>query len=213
MKRFHAISAFLLALVMCMMLVACTTPEANNNKETQAPGTQAPATDAPGTQAPGTEAPGTEAPGTEAPAATAPEGYQIYNGETFTFAYPENWTKTDGSVVILMNESGAGNNITVAYEPKTDMYVNMTTETFGDTLGQILTTGGITPVGATVEQITNANGVKITKIHYTAEVSGVSMAQTIAIFPVADNNYVVTITELSEDASFVATVIDSIAVA
>ena len=71
----------------------------------------------------------TEKPAEKEPAAI-PEGYVLYDNGKITFAYPEKWTKTAGSVDIITNESGTGNNITVSYEQYSDTYKKMTVEDF-----------------------------------------------------------------------------------
>ena len=55
-----------------------------------------------------------------------PEDYVVYDDGKISFAYPKNWTKQNGSVVILTGTNG--NNITVVYEPKTNMYDDLTIE-------------------------------------------------------------------------------------
>ena len=57
---------------------------------------------------------------------TIPEGYKLYDNGDISFAYPADWVKTDGGVVILTNKSGAGNNITVTYEAKNTIYDTFT---------------------------------------------------------------------------------------
>jgi len=124
-----------------------------------------------------------------------PEGYIEYNNGKISFAYPENWKKTPGSVDTLVNESGVGNNITVSYEEGSDIYSEMDIASFNKTLKPIFESFGMTVTNASVEQLKNGNNVKVTKIKYDAKVATTSMTQTMLVVAVDDLNYIVTVTE------------------
>ncbi|MBO7161435.1 MAG: hypothetical protein J6W15_01350 [Clostridia bacterium] len=139
-----------------------------------------------------------------------PKGYLEYNNEKISFAYPEGWVVNDGSVVIIVNESGVGNNITVSYEQFSDMYSTMTAETFNTTLKPMFAAAGLSVSNATVEQVENDVSTKITKITYTAAANGVTMKQTMFICAAGDRNYIVTVTETTGDPQLVNTVFDTL---
>ena len=150
-----------------------------------------------------------ETPDTEPDTAPeCPEGYKLYESERISFAYPENWIKQDGSVVILMN-SVTGNNITVVYEAKTTMYDNMTVSSFNEMFAPAFQASGMTASNVQITQ-TTANGLKIIKITYDATVSGVSMSQTLLITNIGDRTYSVSVTEVVKDSELVNTVLETI---
>ena len=138
-----------------------------------------------------------------------PEGYQVYENGGLSFAYPENWTKTDGSTVILINPTGIGNNITVVYEGKTDMYAEMTAESFNELLKPTYEAMGMTLSNVTVNQKTS-NGLDVTEINYTAKVMDTTMEQTAFIATIGDRTYTVTITETTQDDTLVSNVFNTL---
>ncbi len=146
----------------------------------------------------------------EPKAPVIPKGYLEYNNEKISFAYPEEWVVNDGSVVIIVNESGVGNNITVSYEQYSDMYSTMTAETFNTTLKPMLDASGITVSNTVVEQLKNEASTEITKISYSASANGVKMKQTMFICAADNRNYIVTVTETTSDAQLVNTVFDTL---
>ena len=138
-----------------------------------------------------------------------PEGYQKFADDCLSFAYPENWKKSTGSTVILTNPTGAGNNITVVYEPQTDLYKNMTAQTFIDTIKPSFDAVNMSIYGVSVTQ-TTSNGQDVTKINYTASLSGVTMEQTVFVITVDDRTYSVTVTETAQDDALVDTVFNTL---
>lgn len=144
---------------------------------------------------------------TEAP---TPEGYTIYDNGAIAFAYPEDWTITDGSAVILVNPSGVGNNITVAYEAKNDFYGSMSVSDFETHMKPLFEQMGMVISNPSVEQTKNKNGLAITKISFSNTVSGVQMKQTMYISTSGDRTYTVTVTETTPDAVLVETVFNTL---
>ena len=128
---------------------------------------------------------------TEPKAPVIPKGYLAYDNGDITFAYPEKWIVNDGSVVMIVNESGVGNNITVTYEQYSDMYSTMTAETFNSTLKPMLDAAGIAVSNTVVEQVKNEVSTEITKISYSANANGVSMKQTMLICAAGNRNYII----------------------
>ena len=139
-----------------------------------------------------------------------PEGYQVYDNGAISFAYPEGWTKTDGSTVILTNPDGSGNNITVVYENKTDLYATMDVEGFNDKIKPSLEAAGMSVSNVSVTQTENAGGFDLTKMSYSASFSGVNMTQTLYILNTKDKTYVVTITETTPDTALKKNVLDTL---
>ena len=116
--------------------------------------------------------------------ATAPEGYKLFSDGYISFAYPENWSKTEGSVTLIQNNS-TGNNITVVYEAKTDYYEDLTVTKFNSELKPVYEAMGLSISDTSVKHKTNSNDVKITRLSFTTVAAGKSMKQTVLIFTVA----------------------------
>ena len=143
-------------------------------------------------------------------APATPDGYELYDNGKISFAYPSGWVKTDGSVVILTDNGGSGNNVTVAYEAKTDIYEKMTLESFNRDFKPAFEAMGMSISNAAVSQTKNSAGVEITKVTYNATMSGVSMKQTLAVLSVDEYTYTVTVTEVKSDATLVDNVLNTI---
>lgn len=150
----------------------------------------------------------TEAPiTTEAP---LPEGYTLYDNGDISFAYPESFVKTDGSTVILTNVIN-GNNITVVYEAKTDMYETLDNNGYKELFKPMFESMGISVSKYNVEQVAqNTKGISLTKITHTASVQGKSMEQTMLITTVGNKTYTVTITEVVNDDVYLNNVMNSL---
>lgn len=139
-----------------------------------------------------------------------PDGYQLYDNGAIAFAYPGDWTITDGSTVILVNPSGVGNNITVVYEAKNDFYKTMGVSDFETQLQPVFEQMGMVISNVSVEQTENQSGLAITKISYSNTVSGVQMQQTMYIITAGDKTYTVTVTETTPDAELVENVFNTL---
>lgn len=142
--------------------------------------------------------------------AEIPEGYVSFDNGDISFAYPSDWTKTEGSVTQLINPAGVGNNITVSYEAKSDLYKKMTVDSFNTTLKPMLETAGMKVSGVKVEQRKNPLGIDATAISYSASMSNVSMSQTMFIVDSGNKNYIVTITEVNADSTLVNNVFNTL---
>ena len=136
-----------------------------------------------------------------------PEGYTVYENGDISFAYPKDWTKTDGSTVTLTGKDG--NNVTVVYENKNDMYEKMTTESYKTDMIPFYEQMGLTVTNAKVEQA-QTNGLSITKITHIMNMNGTKMDQTQYIATVGEKTYTVTVTEIKSDAELVQTVFDTL---
>lgn len=138
-----------------------------------------------------------------------PAGYTEYENGTISFAYPKNWTVQDGSITIL-SDAATGNNITVVYEAKTDLYEGMTEDMFNTMLKPTLEAAGMAVSGVQINKVT-ANNLSVVKITYNAAIAGmVSMQQTLYIATIGESTYTVTVTEVAKDATLVATVQDTL---
>ena len=140
---------------------------------------------------------------------TVPEGYKMYDNGDIRFAYPEEWKVDDGSVAVISSKNG-GNNITVAYENKTDFYDDLTADEFMSTMGPQFSAFGQNISNVKVAHPTNESGVKLTKISFNNTVSGVKMNQTMYVIASGSRNYIVTVTEVTTDAELVNTVFNTL---
>jgi len=150
----------------------------------------------------------TEAPiTTEAP---LPEGYALYDNGDISFAYPESFVKTDGSTVILTDMT-TGNNVTVVYEAKTDMYETLDNNGYKTMFKPAFEAMGMSISKYNVEQIAkNAKGISLTKVTHTASTQGKTMEQTMLITTVGNKTYTVTVTEVVNNDAFVNNVLNSL---
>lgn len=138
-----------------------------------------------------------------------PEGYKLYENEYISFAYPEDWSFQSGSVDMLVNPTGVGNNITIVFENKTDAYENLTVESFNETLKPSYEAMGMTVSNVDISKGTS-NNASYVKLSYNSRMSGVSMKQTAIITTVGDRTYSITVTEVSSDAELLQNVIDTL---
>lgn len=139
-----------------------------------------------------------------------PEGYSLYNDGYVVFAYPASWAKQDGSVVILQGDGG--NNITSAYETKTDYYVNLTAEGFIADMKPLYESMGLVTSNEAVTQTVNSKGVAITNITYDATMSGVPFTQCVYIVNSGDRTYSITVSIFEEDEALLSNVFESLTV-
>ncbi len=157
-----------------------------------------------GTTAGGT----TETSATTVPAPVIPDGYTKYSNGDMSFAYPSDWVKTDGSVIILSDKTD-GNNITISFEAKTDMYDKFTVADFNSMMKPAYEAMGMSVSNVKIEHKT-VNGEKINVISFTNVAAGRTMTQTQYVFGAGARTYVVTVTEFTRDAALVKTVFDTI---
>ena len=138
-----------------------------------------------------------------------PDGCKRYENGYLSFAYPEDWSKQTGSVDMLVNPTGVGNNITVAYESKTNAYDNLTVESFNSTMKPAYESMGMSVSNVSISKGTT-NNVDYVKLSYNARMSGVSMKQTAIITTIGNRTFSITITEVNSDAKLISTVIDTL---
>lgn len=140
---------------------------------------------------------------------TVPDGYKMYDNGDIRFAYPEAWIVNDSSIVLISSENG-GNNITVAYEDKTDFYDDLTAEEFMSVLAPQFSLLGQSVSNVKVEHPTNEVGVKLTKISLKNTASGVTVNQTLYVIASGARNYCITVTEVTTDTKLVNTVLNTL---
>ena len=140
---------------------------------------------------------------------TVPEGYKMYDNGDIRFAYPEEWKVDDGSVAVISSKNG-GNNITVAYEDKSDFYDDLTADEFMSTMGPQFSALGQKISNVKVAHPTNEVGVKLTKISLNNTVSGVNMKQTMYVISSGSLNYIVTVTEVQANTKLVNNVFNTL---
>lgn len=148
-----------------------------------------------------------EEPSSSTPTVEAPDGYTVYSNDDIAFAYPEDWTKTDGSVTMLVNASGVGNNITVAYEAKNTAYESLTASEWESTMEQLT---GMSLSNVSISKVTNEAGVSMTKVSQKVTTNGVTMTQTLFIVHVGSKTYTISTTFASGDNSFVDVAFDTL---
>ncbi|MBQ9087059.1 MAG: hypothetical protein IJY47_07740 [Clostridia bacterium] len=157
-----------------------------------------------------TEEQTTEEQTTEEQKPQVPAGYQLYDDGIIMFAYPEGWTKTNGSTVVLKGATGR-NNITVVYEAKTGYYESLTRDTFISEMKPLYASMGMTLSNETVTQLQNEQGTKITEITYFAVAQGTSLKQTQLITTLGERTYTITLSEFQTNDALNQTLFDTLA--
>ncbi len=142
--------------------------------------------------------------------AVIPEGYTKFENGDISFAYPSDWKKTEGSATMLMNPTGAGNNITVVYEAKTDIYEDSTEAKLEELFAQSMNAYGMSISDFKLFRTKNDYVDKIIKLTFTTVANSVSMKQTVFIVTAGDRTYSITITEATADQDLVDTVFDTL---
>lgn len=142
----------------------------------------------------------------------APQGYTTFNNDDIAFAYPSNWTKTEGSITQIINPSGAGNNITVIYEAKNNIYETSSEAELKALFTQTMNAAGMRISNFKVLKIQNQNINNIIKITLSTSMNSVSMTQTLFIVNAGSKTYTVTITEVNPDSTLVSNVFNTLTV-
>lgn len=125
-----------------------------------------------------------------------PAGYKLYEDDYIYFVYPDNWEKREVSGITVFVDAVTGNNVTLAYEPKSDLYKTMDLEKFNSTFVPVWKQQGMTVSDIKItNSIENALGFEITKYTYKATQSGNKMTQEMYIIPSGGRNYVVNVTQ------------------
>lgn len=142
----------------------------------------------------------TSATTTATTAIVIPASCQKYSDGYISFAYPKAWTKTNGSVTILTDPSGSGNNITVVYENKNTYYDTLTLATFNSQMKPSYEAMGMQISGASVTRKT-FNGENVLVISYSARVQSRNVKQTQYVLHSGARTYTVTVSEFANDGT------------
>ena len=140
----------------------------------------------------------------------APEGYKMYQYEDIAFAYPEDWTLSNQyGVLVLIRDTDSGNNITLAAEPYTGLYDNMTVEMFNQYIKPQYDSLGMTLSDINIEKET-VNGLDVTVIGHITRFDGQTLYQTSFFFTVDNVTYAIAVTENPPEPGLAGTVFNSI---
>ena len=144
----------------------------------------------------------------------APDGYVAYKNDDIGFAYPAGWEKTDASMVMLI-DNATGNNITVAYESKSDEYENMTQAEAEEGIEMVAAAMSATASNVVLSKQTNQNGLSLVIITYDLNMISynVTMKQTLIATNYGGRTYLITVTEVAKDLDLLPTVLSTLATA
>ena len=141
---------------------------------------------------------------------TAPDGYKMYQYEDIAFAYPENWILDEQyGVLVLIRDTDSGNNITLAAEPYSGLYDNMTVDMFDLYIRPLYEEMGMTLSDINIEKET-VNGLNVTVIGHITRFSGQTLYQTSFYFTVDNVTYAIAVTENPPEPGLAGTVFNSI---
>ena len=140
---------------------------------------------------------------------TVPDGYTMYDNGDIAFAYPEDWTKSEESGLVMFT-SGEAASINITAENKTDLYDDMTAEEFEKMFFPYFEAAGMTATNLKVEHTKN-NGMDVMVVTYDMDVSGVSLKQAQYAVTGDEKTYVITVAvEASGDASISQNVLSTL---
>ena len=147
---------------------------------------------------------------TVATTAPIPDGYKLFANDDISFVYPDDWSKTDGSIVLLAHSTG-NPNITVSSEELTDDYHTMTIQEFEEQVGAGYEQAGMALSNVTAETKT-VNGLSVRIFEFNTEIisSGVDFVQSAYIFNVGEKTYSLALTEITADSDLRAAFLNSI---
>ena len=134
---------------------------------------------------------------TEAPAPSIPNGYKLYNGEGFTVAYPSTWENVGTEEMDMYRDAVSGDNFNVVSEEKTDIYDNMTLESFNTEYIPVYESIGMVVTNAKLEHKT-VEGIKVLYLTFDVSVESVNMNMGQCSFTVGDKTYTVTVTQVTD---------------
>lgn len=135
----------------------------------------------------------TEAPGNSS--FQMPEGYVIYENDDISFAYPEGWQKSEMGMMVMLVDMTTGNNITLVYQEKSDIYTTMDVAGFNQLLKPSYESAGMAVSDVKVSQVKNSGNFSVTKISYKATQGGNNFNQLMVVIQSGEYDYIVTVTE------------------
>ncbi len=140
---------------------------------------------------------------------SVPSGYKLFSNDDISFAYPSTWEKDEEDGMALLQGTQNTNNITVVSEDATDIYDDMTAQSFEEEYAPIYELMGMTLTNVKVSHKTT-NGLDVIVISYDAEISGVTMKQTQYVITVGEYTYTVSITETVADPALAENVFNTL---
>ena len=126
-----------------------------------------------------------------------PKGYELYENDYFSFAYPEEWEIQKGSVTIIYDQS-TGTNINMMYEEKTDEYDNLDAQGFTEFIKESLAGTGATFNSVYAQKYKTVNA-ELNTVTYIAKLYGITYYQTALLVTVDDRTYSITVTCQEKD--------------
>lgn len=143
---------------------------------------------------------------------TVTEGYALYNDDSISFEYPENWENMNGNEQIKWN-SVTGDNVSVSYADYTseyDFYFSMTNESFAETFIPVYESMGYVISDYNVT-LTKKGNTDVVIIVFQNVVNGTPMYQTQVFGVVGSGQFcTITVTELNADAHIAAEIYESL---
>ena len=142
-----------------------------------------------------------------------PDDYKLYSDGYISFAYPEEWNKQDGSIV-MFRDPDTTNNINVVYEDKTSVYDSLTADEFEEAMNEVYESMGmsISNVSVTTKK-TNGLTVRVFSFKTTVASTSTVMRQTQYVTTISNRTYTVTVTETVSDADLADTVFETLSAA
>ncbi len=139
-----------------------------------------------------------------------PDGYKVYSDGKISFAYPEDWTKQDGSIV-MFKDTDSTNNINVVYEAKTTVYDTLSADEFEEAMNEAYASLGMSISNVTAaNKKTNGLSVRVFSFKTTLTSTSAVMNQTQYVTTIGDRTYTVTVTESVDADDVVDTVFASL---
>lgn len=148
--------------------------------------------------------------------ATIPEGKLIFSNGSLSFVYPETWIKTENREdKVLGLVAPDGKTVLAIYtQTRSDQYASWTNETFETIIKPSMDTNTMTVSNGKVEQLTNANGLAMTKVSYTvkklAGSSAVESFETVYFVTVGNQTFRIVIAEATVDTALHTAFFDSL---
>lgn len=140
-----------------------------------------------------------------------PAGYTLFMNDDIAFAYPMEWEESDEASVLLFVDTTTGNNITVAYQAKTD-HTSFTRSTFMTELKPTFEASGLTISNVTLSQKEN-DSTKVTIYDYDVKTSdGIALKQSLMFASTLSRTYIITVTQASAVPELADNVYNSITV-
>ena len=201
--------SLLLAIFCLTALVACNTNDEDTEKNEKATRTETSATDDTSVSSDTASVTEKETEEETRGEVAIPDGYVVYENDALSFAYPKDWVKQDGSIVILQ-DAATGNNITVVSESKNAFYDTMTLKDFDTQMKPAYEAMGMTVENVKLERKTTATGMKILVVSFDNTTQGMTMTQTQYVTTIGDYSYTVTVTEVTPDATLVQNVFETL---